>query len=70
MNNIRSISDKWVAVSIAPSDIDLEICVMEGHTIHALVFPVRKDGTKWVDDSTMERVDVQPTHWREWIHNR
>lgn len=34
--------------------------------VHALVFPVRKSGKGWVDASSKERVDVQPTHWRKW----
>ena len=36
--------DKWLPVSIAPSDADLEVAVMDKSGIHALVFPVRKRG--------------------------
>lgn len=39
---------------------------MQMGEVHALVFPVRKSETGWVDASTKKRVDVQPTHWRKW----
>jgi hypothetical protein len=62
--------DKWLPVSIAPSDADLEVSVMEKRGSHALVFPVRKSGTDWVDASTKKRIDIQPTHWRKWTDHR
>ena len=39
---------------------------MDMGNVHALVFPVRKSGTDWVDASTKDRIDIQPTHWRKW----
>ena len=63
---VHPLPDKWLLVSIAPSDADLEVCVMDQHGIHALVFPVRKNGNDWVDASTKKGVDIQPTHWRKW----
>ena len=62
--------DKWLPVSIAPSDDDLEVSVMDKQGIHALMFPVRKSGTDWVDPSTKKRVDIAPTHWRKWPDHR
>jgi hypothetical protein len=62
--------DKWLPVSIAPSDADLEVSVMDKRGIHALVFPVRKSGTDWVDASTKKRIDIAPTHWRKWPDHR
>ena len=38
---------------------------MEGHEIHALVFPVRKSGAVWLDAAN-KRIDIVPTHWRKW----
>ena len=61
---------KWLPVSIAPSDGDLEVCVMNKHGSHALLFPVRKSGTDWADASTKKRIDIQPTHWRKWTGHR
>ena len=62
--------DKWLPVSIAPSDADLEVSVMDKRGIHALVFPARKNGTDWVDASTKKRIDIAPTHWRRWTDHR
>jgi len=62
--------DKWLPVSIAPSDGDLEVCVMAKRGSHALLFPVRKSGPDWVDTSTKMRIDIQPTHWRKWPARR
>jgi hypothetical protein len=70
MARIHSLPDKWLPVSIAPPDVDLEVCVMSHHEVHALVFPCRKSGTEWVDPSTKKRLDIQPTHWRKWIEDR
>jgi hypothetical protein len=61
-------AEKWVRVSIAPSDVDLEVCVINKQGIHALVFPCRKDGTDWVNAATKKRVDIAPTHWRKWAN--
>jgi len=60
--------DKWLPVSIAPSDADLEVSVLDRGTYHPLVFPVRKSGTDWLDASMKKRIDIAPTHWRKWTH--
>ena len=70
MPGVHSLPEKWLPVSIAPSGADLEVCVMDGHDIHALVFPVRRSGTDWLDAITNERVDIEPTHWRKWAERR
>ena len=62
--------EKWLPVSIAPFDTDLEVGAMDKGSVHALIFPVRKNGTDWVDASTKERIDIQPTHWRKWTDHR
>jgi hypothetical protein len=67
---VYSLPDSWLPVSIAPSDADLEVGVVEKHGVHALVFPVRKSGNDWVDASTKRRIDIQPTHWRKWNDHR
>ena len=66
MTSVHKLPDKWWTVSIAPQNVDLEVCVMDRHEVHALVFPVRKSGDTWLDASTRARVDVEPTHWRVW----
>jgi hypothetical protein len=70
MAKIHSLPEKWLPVSIAPSDGDLEVCVIENGEVYALVFPCRKHGDAWVDASTKKRIDIQPTHWRLWAEDR
>jgi len=70
MAKIHSLPDKWLPVSIAPPDADLEVCVMDGREIHALIFPCRKRQTGWVDAVTKKPVDIEPTHWRVWDESR
>ena len=70
MMTIHSLPEKWLPDSIAPLDADLEVCVMDKNGVHALVFPVRKSETDWVDASTKKRIDIQPTHWRKWTDHR
>lgn len=43
---------------------------MDHHEIHALVFPVRKNGNDWIDASTKKPIDIAPTHWRKWTERR
>jgi hypothetical protein len=49
-----------------PKDRNLRIGVLEGDTVHALVFPCRLRGQFWVDAKTGRQVEVFPTHWKEW----
>ena len=69
MAQVHSLPEKWLPVSIAPSDTDLEVGVMDKQGILPLIFPVRKSGTDWVDASH-KRIDIQPTHWRKWTDQR
>ena len=60
-------SAEWLPAALAPSDQDLEVCVLDYEGIvHALAFPCNKDGTDWVDARSKKRADLQPTHWRMW----
>jgi hypothetical protein len=52
----------WLPIASAPSDADLEVCVMDSDGIHALVFPCRKNGTEWVDASTKKYVDCMSSN--------
>lgn len=56
----------WHLISNAPFDRDLEIAVVDRDGPHALVFPCRRMLTGWVKSVTRERVEVSPTHWRDW----
>ena len=56
----------WQQVSTAPFDRDLELAVIDDDGAHALVFPCRRILNGWMKMETKERLDVRPTHWREW----
>ena len=56
----------WQHVSTAPFDRDLELAVIDDDGPHALVFPCRRIHSGWMKVETKERLDVRPTHWREW----
>jgi hypothetical protein len=67
--NLRS-SDCWLPVSIAPFGGDLEVCVFDKRDIHALVFPCHRAAMGWIDSTTQQRLDIEPTHWRNWSESR
>jgi hypothetical protein len=56
----------WRPVSNAPVDRDLELAVIDKDGPHALIFPCRRISAGWMNAETKERIDVRPTHWREW----
>ena len=59
-------SDRWQAIATAPFDQELELAVMDGGDMHALVFACRRILGGWVNAETQQRIDIHPTHWREW----
>jgi hypothetical protein len=65
MSDVHSLPEKWLPVSIAPPDTDLEVGVMDKSIVHALIFPVRKGEGRndWVDAVTKRRIEIEPTHW-------
>jgi len=56
----------WRPINTAPFDHDLELAVIDGDGAHALVFPCRRILGGWLNALTKARIDVQPTHWRDW----
>ena len=56
----------WQPVASAPFDRDLELAVIDHDGAHALVFPCRRILSGWMKTENKERLDVRPTHWREW----
>jgi hypothetical protein len=56
----------WNPISSAPFDRDLELAVIDQEGPHALVFPCRRIPSGWINPETKQRIDVRPTHWREW----
>ena len=61
----------WQPIATAPFDRDLELAVFDtAGQVHALVFPCRRTLGGWLDPKTKQRVDVYPSHWREWRSER
>lgn len=56
----------WDQISSAPFDRDLELAVIDSDGTHALAFPCRRTPQGWINTETKERIEVDPTHWREW----
>jgi hypothetical protein len=56
----------WHQVTTAPFDRELELAVIDDDGPHALVFACRRIQNGWMKVETKERLDVRPTHWREW----
>jgi hypothetical protein len=60
----------WQTITSAPEDRDLELAVIDKGDAHALAFPCRRSGHGWIHARTKARIDVHPTHWREWSPQR
>ena len=60
-------SDEWQPVLTAPFDRDIELAVIDFGGPHILVFACRRILGGWAKAATGQRIDVRPTHWREWV---
>jgi hypothetical protein len=56
----------WLKIETAPFDRDLELAVIDYDGPHAIVFPCRRILGGWIKVATRARVEIRPTHWREW----
>lgn len=56
----------WMPVSSAPFERDLELAVIDYSGTHALVFPCHRIQGGWIHAETKRRLEVDPTHWRDW----
>jgi hypothetical protein len=56
----------WQPIRTAPFDMDLELAVIEGQEVHALVFPCQRRVEGWVGSHDQILITVVPTHWRVW----
>jgi hypothetical protein len=57
---------EWQTIITAPFGRDLELAVIDASGPHTLVFPCQRILCGWVNSATKTRVNVHPTHWREW----
>lgn len=56
----------WQPIWTAPFDRDLQLAVVDKDGEHSLVFPCRRVLYGWINAETEQRIDVRPSHWREW----
>nr|WP_246506170.1 hypothetical protein [Mesorhizobium silamurunense] len=56
----------WNPIASAPFGRSLELAVLDEEGLHALVFPCEKGSEGWRHAITGIRVDIRPTHWRDW----
>ncbi|TRC99902.1 hypothetical protein FJV76_17160 [Mesorhizobium sp. WSM4303] len=56
----------WNLIASAPFGRSLELAVIDEEGLHALIFPCEKGREGWRDAITGVRVDIRPTHWRDW----
>jgi len=56
----------WAPISSAPFDRDLELAVLDNAGTHTLLFACRRITDGWINTQTKRRVEVDPTHWRDW----
>jgi hypothetical protein len=55
----------WHPVSTAPFDHDLELAIIDSSGVHAIPVPCRRILGGWMVGNKT-RIDVCPTHWRDW----
>nr|WP_051041339.1 hypothetical protein [Mesorhizobium australicum] len=56
----------WKPIQSAPFDRELELAVLDEEGEHALVFPCKKALSGWQNATSGVRVEIRPTHWRDW----
>ena len=58
---------KWLDITTAPFDRDLELAVIgpDGQT-RSVAFACRRVLGGWIKAATMTRLNIHPTHWRAW----
>ncbi|TPK93951.1 hypothetical protein FJ934_16765 [Mesorhizobium sp. B2-4-12] len=56
----------WEPIQSAPFDRELELAVLDEDGEHALVFPCKKILGGWKNAASGVRVEIRPTHWRNW----
>jgi hypothetical protein len=57
----------WQPVSIAPVSSELELAIINSGGVYAFFLPCYRSVDGWRDAKTKRRIEVEPTHWREWV---
>jgi hypothetical protein len=55
-----------LSISQVPSDRPVSLAVVDVNGLHPLEFPCYRVENYWVHAETKVRIEVHPTHWREW----
>jgi len=56
----------WHDILTAPFDRDLELAVIDDNGARPLAYPCRRVVGGWVKADIKRRIDLRPTHWRDW----
>ena len=59
----------WHDISTAPFDRDLELAVFDAVGAHMVAYPCRRVVGGWIKAETQRRLDLHPTHWRNWAED-
>ncbi len=54
------------SISSVPIDRRLLLAVINEDGLHAVDFPCCRGENCWMHAETKAKIDVHPTHWREW----
>jgi hypothetical protein len=56
----------WHPSSTAPFDRDLELAIIDSNGVRAIAYPCRRVLGGWIKAEIKTRVELCPTHWRDW----
>jgi len=66
MSDTRPLPLRWLPISIAPDDCDLQLGVIDKGGVRCWEFPCRKRRAVWFNVWANEPMLIYPTHWRVW----
>jgi hypothetical protein len=56
----------WHPISTAPFDRDLELAIIDSNGVRAIAYPCSRVLGGWIKAEIKTRVELRPTHWRDW----
>jgi hypothetical protein len=66
MSDTHPLPLRWLPISIAPEDCDLQLGVIDKGGVRSWEFPCRKRQAVWFNVWANEPMLIYPTHWRVW----
>jgi hypothetical protein len=61
---------EWNEIVSVPAERDLEVAVIDRDGIHPIASPCRYKEGAWINANTRRRIEINPSHWREWKTGR